>query len=64
MPSVPFKMSDKIPYSKVDKKSVPAAKSKAQSSNIKPENRNAGKGDKPRHDISAYSDNYDEIDWS
>lgn len=64
MPSVPFKMSDKIPYSKVDKKSVPAAKSKVKHSNIKQENRNAGKGDKPRHDISTYSDNYDEIDWS
>jgi|GEM_PF-4986064 len=56
-------MSDKIPYSKVNKTSVPAAKSKVSSSNNKSENRNAGKGDKARHNISAYSENYDDINW-
>ncbi len=56
-------MSDKIPYSKVNKTSVPAKNSKVESSNIKPENRNAGKGDKPRHNQSTYSQNYDDINW-
>lgn len=56
-------MSDKIPYSKVNKTSVPASKSKVSSSNIKPENRNAGKGDGARHNISAYTQHYDDINW-
>ena len=56
-------MSDKIPYSKVNKTSIPAAKSKAPSSNMQSENRNAGKGDKPRHNVSIYSQNYDDINW-
>jgi len=56
-------MSDKIPYSKINKTSVPAAKSKAPSSNMQSENRNAGKGDKPRHNMSVYSQNYDNINW-
>lgn len=57
-------MSDKIPYSQVSKSVKPAAKPKVQSSNIKSDsNPGAGKGDKPRHDIGAYADNYDDIDW-
>jgi len=56
-------MSDKIPYSKVNKTSIPDAKSKASSSNMQPVNRNAGKGDKPRHNVSVYSQNYDDINW-
>ena len=56
-------MSDKIPYSKVNKSSVPATKMRAKSSDAKPENRNAGKGDAPRHNQSTYSQNYDDINW-
>ena len=56
-------MSDKIPYSKVNKSSVPATKMKAKSADTKPENRNAGKGDSPRHNQSTYSQNYDDINW-
>tara|TARA_R100001163_G_scaffold728_4_gene1063 strand:- start:16672 stop:16848 length:177 start_codon:yes stop_codon:yes gene_type:complete len=57
-------MSDKIPYSKVNKSVKPAASPKVKTSSIKSNtNSGAGKGDKPRHDISAYSDNYDDINW-
>tara|TARA_A100001201_G_scaffold17801_3_gene20452 strand:- start:647 stop:823 length:177 start_codon:yes stop_codon:yes gene_type:complete len=57
-------MSDKIPYSNVTAKNKPAATSKVRSSNIKAKsNSGAGKGDKARHDLSVYADNYDDIKW-
>jgi len=44
-------MSDKIPYSQVNKTVKPAANSKAKPAKMKCNtNKGAGKGDKPRHD--------------
>jgi len=58
-------MSDKIPYSKVNKTAVTSKKATTKTKSIAPVNRSAGKGDSPRPvNYSNYIDNFDEIKWS
>lgn len=57
-------MSDKIPYSKVGKTSVPSTSTSVKGSSTKTATRN-GKGSQPRpySNRQQYLNNYDEIDW-
>ena len=57
-------MSDKIPYSKVNKTTVPTGTTSVKSSSAKTVTQN-GKGSQPRpySNRQTYLNNYDEIDW-
>ncbi len=57
-------MSDKIPYSKVDKKSVNSTTTTTKTTKTSSPSQN-GKGSKPRpySNIANYLNNYDEINW-
>lgn len=57
-------MSDKIPYSKVDKTSIPSKSQTKKTTSSVTYSQN-GKGSKPRpySNRQQYLNNYDEINW-